>query len=142
MKAITREWLDRAKDDLLAADLLLSQPELTNMVAFHAQQAVEKSLKASLEEADIATVKTHSLARLYSLLKPHLSLSFNQDMLDRLDAVYIESRYPGEMGLLPYGKPTQKEAKQFYDFAQQFYEQIQAALETDEDSNLSPQETA
>jgi hypothetical protein len=56
------------------------------------------------------------------------SLSLDQDMLDRLEAVYIESRYPGEMGLLPYGKPTEKEAKQFYDFAQHFYEQVQTVL--------------
>jgi HEPN domain-containing protein len=42
MKAITHEWLNRAEDDLLAAKLLLAQPELTNMVAFHAQQSVEK----------------------------------------------------------------------------------------------------
>ena len=39
MKAITREWLDRASDDLAAARLLLSQEDLTNVVAFHAQQA-------------------------------------------------------------------------------------------------------
>jgi HEPN domain-containing protein len=140
MKAITREWLDRAKDDLLAASLLLTQPELTNMVAFHAQQAVEKSLKACLEEADIAAVKTHSLTHLYGLLELHLSLLLDQDMLDRLEAVYIESRYPGEMGLLPYGKPTEKEAKQFYDFAQHFYEQVQTVLEIDEDSDSPTQE--
>lgn len=53
MKAITGEWLERAKDDLYAAEILLQHPELTNMVAFHAQQVVEKSLKAILEEADM-----------------------------------------------------------------------------------------
>lgn len=45
MKAITSEWLARALDDLLAAEVLLTQPELTNMVAFHAQQTVEKPSK-------------------------------------------------------------------------------------------------
>ena len=44
MKAITREWLARAEDDLAAARLLLAQEDLTNVVAFHAQQAVEKTL--------------------------------------------------------------------------------------------------
>jgi len=100
------------------------------MVAFHAQQAVEKTLKAALEESDIAAFKTHSLTRLYSLLTPHISLSVKQDMLDRLEAVYIQSRYPGEMGLLPYGKPTLTEAKEFYGFAQQLYNQIQTELES------------
>ena len=41
MKDITREWLARAGDDLAAARVLLSQAELTNMVAFHAQQGKE-----------------------------------------------------------------------------------------------------
>ena len=135
MKAITHEWLNRAEDDLLAAKLLLAQPELTNMVAFHAQQAVEKSLKAVLEESDIAAFKTHSLTRLYSLVSPSISLSIKQDMLDRLEAVYIQARYPGEMGLLPYGKPSQKEADEFYDFAQKVCDQVRSALETAKDSN-------
>lgn len=50
MKAITREWLARAADDLAAARLLLTQENLTNVVAFHAQQTVEKILKAAIEE--------------------------------------------------------------------------------------------
>ena len=30
---------------------------------------------------------------------------------------YIDSRYPGDMGLLPYGKPTLEDAKEFHEFA-------------------------
>ena len=117
MKAITREWLARASEDLNAAELLLTHPDLTNMVTFHAQQVVEKLLKALLEETGQSPVRTHSLTRLYGLLEPHILIDVDHDMLDRLDAVYIEARYPGEMGLLPYGKPTLAEAKGFYEFA-------------------------
>ncbi len=28
------------------------------------------------------------------------------DMLERLDSVYTESRYPDDVGLMPYGKPN------------------------------------
>ncbi len=49
MKAITREWLDRAEDDLSAAEMLLPRPALTNMVAFPAQQAVEKNIESYSE---------------------------------------------------------------------------------------------
>jgi HEPN domain-containing protein len=138
MKTVTREWLNRAEDDLTAAELLLTQSELTNMVAFHAQQAAEKTLKAILEESDIAAVKTHSLTRLYKLIESQTSIlaDIDQDMLDRLEAVYIESRYPGEMGLLPYGKPTQAEANDFYSFACQLYELVETALEESQDDNL------
>jgi HEPN domain-containing protein len=54
MKAITREWLAKADEDLAAAQALLAHPELTNIVAFHAQQAVEKALKAALEDSSWA----------------------------------------------------------------------------------------
>ncbi|MBP6440073.1 MAG: HEPN domain-containing protein [Caldilineaceae bacterium] len=53
MKATTAEWLARAADDLKAAEVLIAQPDLTNIVAFHAQQAVEKALKAAIEEQDL-----------------------------------------------------------------------------------------
>jgi len=49
MKAITREWLNAANDDLIAMEVMQGRPEITNMVAFHAQQAMEKSFKAVIE---------------------------------------------------------------------------------------------
>ena len=126
MKAITREWLVRAADDLAAADLLLARDDLTNVVAFHAQQAVEKTLKAAIEELHLGLVRTHSLTRLYELVRAHYPL----DMLDRLEAVYIAARYPGEMGLLPDGKPLPEEATAFYHFAQDVYQKVQSSIET------------
>lgn len=53
MKPITKEWLGRASDDLDAIEQLLKKEHLTNVVAFHAQQAVEKTLKAVIEELEI-----------------------------------------------------------------------------------------
>lgn len=58
MKAITREWLTRAVEDLAAAETLLSRADLTNVVAFHTQQAVEKALKAVIEELDLGLMRT------------------------------------------------------------------------------------
>ena len=63
MSAITCEWLERARDDLKAADALLRRPGLTHLAAFHAQQGVEKSLKAVIEEYDLGALRTHSLTR-------------------------------------------------------------------------------
>ena len=129
MKPITKAWLERAWDDLEAIKQLRKNEHLTNVVSFHAQQTVEKSLKAVIEELEIGFVKTHNLPRLYELVKPHYDLIQDIDMLDQLDAVYTESRYPNEMGLLPYGKPTIEEAHIFYNFAKNIYEQIKAKLE-------------
>lgn len=133
MKPITKAWLDRALDDLDAIEQLLEIEHLTNIVAFHAQQAVEKSLKAVIEEVEISFVKIHSLVRLYALVQPYYELTQDMDILEQLDAVYTESRYPSEMGLLPYSKPTVAESKKFYQFARQFYEQVIVNLGPEQD---------
>ena len=129
MKAITREWLAKADEDLAAAQALLAHPELTNIVAFHAQQAVEKALKAALEELELGPLRTHSLTRLCASVRPYYAVIADLDMLDRLEAVYIEARYPGEMGLLPGGKPSQEEATDFCRFAHDVLERLRAELE-------------
>ncbi|WP_423224700.1 HEPN domain-containing protein [Candidatus Amarolinea aalborgensis] len=129
MKPITDEWLTRAAEDLSASQVLLFRPDLTNAVTFHAQQAVEKALKAVIEELDLGFVKTHSLTRLYELVRPHYAVIGDLDMLDRLDAVYIDARYPGDMGLLPTGKPTSDEAIELYSFANDICQRLQASLQ-------------
>jgi len=100
MKQITREWLRAVQDDLAAAKLLLADEHLTNVVSFHAQQAVEKSFKALIEEHDLGSIKIHSLERLYGKIK-HITVIEDLETLRRLNSLYIESRYPGELGLLP-----------------------------------------
>ena len=46
-----------------------------------------------------------------------------------LDSLYIESRYPGNLGLLPEGKPTIKQAQLYYEFAQKVYAVVKFSLE-------------
>jgi HEPN domain-containing protein len=129
MKAITREWLDRALDDLSAASALLTHPDLTHLSAFHAQQTVEKALKAVIEEYELGLIRTHSLTRLHQVASERLMETMDRDMLDRLEAVYIEARYPSELGLLPYGKPSAEDAAAFHAFARTVYEQISKVLD-------------
>jgi len=56
-------------------------------------------------------------------------LEVDREILTDLDDLYIESRYPRELGLLPNGKPTREDAQRFYRFAQSLYEQIKQMLE-------------
>ena len=49
-------------------------------------------------------------------------------MLEALNSLYTESRYPGDLGLLPEGKPTIKDAEAFYDFAKNIYTQANELL--------------
>jgi HEPN domain-containing protein len=129
MKDITREWLKASADDLAAARHLLSMPELTNLVAFHAQQCLEKALKAILEEKNAPNIKSHDLIRLNNLIKEFLLLPDLQT-LKFLNELYVDSRYPGDMGLLPSGKPSHNEAKVLIEYANLVHYMILNYLET------------
>lgn len=60
-----RAWILRADHDRLAAKLGLQQsPPLSDIAAFHAQQAVEKLLEAFLVFKGVQFKKVHDLAQL------------------------------------------------------------------------------
>ena len=50
-------------------------------------------------------------------------------MLQQINDLYIDARYPGELGLLPGGKPTMEDAHAFYRLAQDVYTKVCAVLE-------------
>jgi len=60
MKATTQQWLDLAKTDLRSCANNLLDDYVTNIVAFHSQQVVEKALKALLEEKEIPIPRAHN----------------------------------------------------------------------------------
>ena len=112
MKQTTKNWITLAEDDLLAAKTLAGEDRLTNLVSFHCQQCLEKCFKAIIEEKDKPSIKSHDLLRLQ--LNAGVKLSHQETiMLGIINEVYIDSRYPGELGLLPNGKPTLSEAEAF-----------------------------
>jgi HEPN domain-containing protein len=108
-------WLQAASDDLAAMKAMMPNAQLTNIIAFHAQQAVEKAFKGLREQLELAIPRSHDLLLLYDGLSEHIVAS--EDSLDSLNQLYIDARYPGDMGLLPDGKPSVKEADEFDQFA-------------------------
>jgi HEPN domain-containing protein len=108
---MVQDWLASAHDDLRVMEELSGAKDLTHMVAFHAQQAIEKVLKAYLEFSGKNVPKVHKVATLLQLSGAECGL--DAELVGQLDELYIESRYPGEMGLLPYGKPTLDDARRF-----------------------------
>ena len=112
MKQLTREWLNAAEDDLITIENLLDNPILTNIIAFHSQQAIEKSIKAIIEEFGVTFERTHNLQTLLIKIEEIIQISCNELIISELDRLYIDARYPGDMGLMPYGKPTPEETKQ------------------------------
>lgn len=128
MKQLTREWLNAAGDDLITIENLLDNPILTNIVAFHSQQAIEKSIKAIIEEFGIAFTKTHNLQTLLIRIEEVILISFNELIISELDRLYIDARYPGDLGLMPHGKPTLEEAKIYFQEALKIKKQTDAFL--------------
>jgi HEPN domain-containing protein len=128
MRRAAQVWLEYAEQDLKSASLILQDPALTSMVAFHAQQAVEKLLKALLEEKEQKVPKTHDLERLFFLARVHWKLSLDEDKLRLISSLYIDSRYPAEVGLLPSGRPSDSEARGFVAFAESTNDQIKTIL--------------
>ena len=124
MKQSSSQWLSSAEMDLGSIDQIIQREELTPIAAFHAQQCVEKCFKAVLEEHSKKVPKEHSTLKLYGMIKELIKLDIDLDTLTDLDDLYIEARYPGELGLLPDGKPTLADANQFYDFARSIYEKV------------------
>lgn len=123
------EWLKSAKDDLDTAIEILSISHLSNIVAFHSQQCIEKSFKAVIEKYGKESVKSHNLEKLYKKILKYIDIEIDENILEIINELYIDSRYPGEFGLLPDGKPTVKDAKEFYEFAKNIFEIIRSKLE-------------
>ena len=131
MKDVTKEWLQFAKSDLIVSQKSSDDEFLTNIVAFHCQQAVEKSFKALMEENGFKIPKIHNLVKLYSQLQDIINFDINIDVLNTLDNLYTSSRYPGNLGLMPDGPPTIKEINEMLLFANRIYEKILLILNED-----------
>jgi len=123
MKKGTKVWLDFADRDLQAARLLVDSEYVSSVVLFHAQQCVEKCLKALLEENGVLVPHIHSVVKLNSLVMEEagISLNLDEDELDLVDAVYIDTRYPSGLGLLPSGYPTREDAREMLRVAERIY---------------------
>jgi len=98
MKKITSEWINKAKKDLLVAQREMREEEpVYDAVCFHSQQAVEKYLKAFLQENEIYFEKTHDLEILGEKCKNILpEIEKIKEKLIKLSIYSVEVRYPGD----------------------------------------------
>ncbi len=128
MKSISADWLKSAESDLTIITLIVHDDSLTHQVAFHAQQTIEKCLKAIVEEFELGFIKTHSIRTLIGTVSGIITINAEPGDIIMLDQLYIESRYPGEIGLLPFGKPSHESAKKLQTLAFDIYRQISSFL--------------
>ena len=99
--AVVREWVVKAENDLTnAAHVLKLAAECpTDTVCFHAQQCVEKYLKALLVLDGIDFPKTHDIERLTALLPARADVRLSAEEQGRLTD-YATTRYPGSGEIL------------------------------------------
>jgi len=121
-------WFDYAREDLQAAEVLYSQG-IYRLASFHAQQSVEKLLKGLLWNQKVNPPKTHDLVFLYQRVKRrYQSLSLDKEELEFLNGLYIESRYPADLGLLPEGEPTAADARRALAIAREVLGRVREVL--------------
>jgi len=128
MKPVTEVWLIKAGEDLDAIRTLRDNPQLTGVVAFHAQQCVGKCLKAVAEERVGTVPRVHDLRRLWEVVADQFTGALDIDLLRELTDIYTDSRYPGDLGLMPLGKPTEEDAARFEEFADHVHTTVLSML--------------
>jgi len=96
IKVVVGEWLEKADGDLAAAETLLQASMPTWLPGFHAQQCVEKCLKALLVSLNISFPKSHDIRSIAGLLPADLGLSIDRRLAAELTESAVTARYPGE----------------------------------------------
>ena len=111
-------WLQYAGEDLQSAKVLLKE-KIYNMVCFHSQQVAEKLFKSFIAAYNKEIPRTHNLIRLHKICEDLYGneLEIDSKALMFLNDVYIDSRYPADFGVLPFGQSGKEEAKKAYAYA-------------------------
>lgn len=97
--SVIHEWVDKAERDFRIARhalQLTDDDEVYDVVCFHAQQCIEKYLKAHLLFIGGDIPKIHDLSQLAKNLPHSEQKKLPMADLPKLTAYAIESRYPGD----------------------------------------------
>jgi HEPN domain-containing protein len=94
---VVAEWVQKAEDDLRAAQLLLDAGRNCPMdiTCFHIQQCIEKYLKALLVLRLVDFRKTHSISELLALIPDAMPFRISDLQQKRLLSYATVMRYPG-----------------------------------------------
>ena len=92
------QWITFADDDLQFAQhgLTITKKPPCRLIAFHAQQCVEKYLKAFLVFKNVDFPYTHNISTLLELCLKYNAWTVELKDAKQLTAFAISSRYPGE----------------------------------------------
>jgi len=122
-----QQWLAKAQQDLAAARIILKEKfESYDLVGFHAQQSVEKFMKAILVRHQVEFPKTHNISILKDLIaKADEKLGQQLVPMETLTAYGVEYRYPGV-----YDSLSEEQGKEALKLSEQTRDLVLQALET------------
>ena len=98
MNPLTQEWVQKAEGDyaIMHQSYASSNP-IHDGICFHAQQCIEKYLKAWFQETNIPFTRTHDLKRLLRLIVSTVpDWKVWQTDFEALSAHAVDFRYPGK----------------------------------------------
>lgn len=114
------DWLERAGEDMLAAERLLGSDDTLNVCAFHCQQCIEKALKGYLIFKTHKHLDGHNLTWLCrQAIKVDSRFIEWLDESVALNRYYIETRYPADLPLELTGDTVKRAcdmARSMYNF--------------------------
>ena len=95
---LVRQWVERAEEDLRNAEYTLTLEENcpVGTVCFHAQQCVEKYLKALLVLQGVDFPKIHSIPELFALVPASVRPDLSAEEQEQLTDYATVCRYPGD----------------------------------------------
>jgi HEPN domain-containing protein len=123
-----QKWLNFSDEDLRAADATLGDG-VFSAACFHAQQAVEKAIKAMLLIKTGRVPRKHSILRLTEMSEDRELFEQYKEKLEFLDKFYVPTRYPDALpGSLPEGLPNKEDAEKAVESAKEVVDFVKKAL--------------
>lgn len=107
-----KEWIDKANKDIKAVEKLKTELDMTEIVCFHCQQAVEKYLKALLIYNDENVQKTHNIDFLLNRCKTY-DKELEKYIGSSLSDYAVDLRYP-DTRYIPTVEETEEAIKLMY----------------------------
>ncbi|MBC8184635.1 HEPN domain-containing protein [candidate division KSB1 bacterium] len=99
MNELIKEWINKAEGDYYSAlrEYRARKHPNYDAAGFHAQQSIEKYIKAILQLKNIRFDKVHDLLALMKLCLPIVpELEMHKELLSYLNPFAVAFRYPGE----------------------------------------------
>jgi HEPN domain-containing protein len=125
MNATVREWISKAEGDYATAARELNPAGTPNLdaVCFHAEQGIEKLMKALLIHLGVTPPRSHDLVALDRLLAPACQgWSWPVEELRLLTRAAVDFRYPGDSA-------DQQEASESFDIATRMRAKLRTLLD-------------